>query len=57
MLKLKIGGMLGDAANSEAACKIVPSPPSVEVRSTLSGNAEVAVPESRSEEVNMGNGR
>jgi len=42
MLKDSIGGTVAAEANSEAARKIVPSPPSVETKSTLSERSEEA---------------
>jgi len=36
MLKERIGGTSAMVAKSAAACRIVPSPPSVETRSTFS---------------------
>lgn len=38
MLKDKIGGTSGEVAKSEEACRIVPSPPNVAVKSTFSAS-------------------
>lgn len=40
ILKLNIGGTEGEIAKSEEARRMVPSPPKVVIRSTLSVNAE-----------------
>ena len=37
MLKANMGGTCVEVENSDAACRMVPSPPKVAVRSTLSG--------------------
>ena len=37
MLKASMGGTCAEVENSDAACRMVPSPPKVAVRSTLSG--------------------
>lgn len=39
MLKERIGGTEGDVAKREEARRMVPSPPKVVVRSTLSGSS------------------
>lgn len=39
MLKLKIGGTEGEVAKRDEARRMVPSPPKVVIRSTLSANS------------------
>lgn len=38
MLKDRIGGTSGEVAKSEEACRMVPSPPNVAVKSTFSAS-------------------
>ena len=56
MLKARMGGTCVEVENSEAACKIVPSPPKVAVRSTLFGRCEGLMGDAR-EGAYIGNGR